>query len=504
MRTIEPRRAGILLHPTSLSGQHGVGDLGAGTYRFIEWLHAARQSMWQVLPLGPVGLGDSPYAARSAFAGNPVLIALDQLAGAGWLDWGAIEGDEFDDGNVEFERVTRYKLERLRWAHTGFWERASPADREEYGAFDAPWLDDYALFTAIQESRGGEGWTHWPAELALRDPGALKLARVELDFEIDFHRWVQWAFSRQWNAVRAYARQHGIAIMGDIPIFVAHDSADVWAHRDAFLLDERGEPSVVAGVPPDAFSETGQRWGNPLYDWPRLAERDYDWWIERFRATLALVDSVRLDHFRGFEAYWEVPASEETALHGRWVPGPGEALFRAVERALGGLPIVVEDLGLITPEVHALRETLGFPGMKVLQFAFGDDATREPLGDNLYLPHNYQRDCVVYTGTHDNDTTVGWFASLSAEERGSTLRYLGTDGSRIARELARLAYQSVAELAVVPIQDVLELDSKARMNVPGLAEGNWAWRLRPGELRHEHAAWLAELAGACGRATPRS
>jgi 4-alpha-glucanotransferase len=360
-------------------------------------------------------------------------------------------------------------------------------------------LDDYALFMAIKDAHGGAGWMDWERPLALREPAALDKARRDLAADVRYHQWVQWIFFEQWAAVRAYANERNILIVGDIPIFVALDSADVWVHRDEFQMDDE-QPTVVAGVPPDAFSKTGQRWGNPIYNWDRMAETGYRWWLERFRATLELVDTVRLDHFRGFAAYWSVPADEETAINGSWVPGPGRALFDALAAEFGPIPMIVEDLGEITPDVNALRDDLGFPGMKVLQFAFGDDAhDGVPTGLNPYLPHGYTPNCAVYTGTHDNDTTVGWFASLGDFERASVLRYVGGDGSRIARDLTRLAFQSVATLAVIPLQDLLELDSTARMNVPGRPDMNWTWRYQEGMIRPEHTAWLADLTAATAR-----
>ena len=498
-----PRAAGILLHPTSLPGPHGIGDLGAAAYRFVETLEAARQTIWQMMPLGPVGLGNSPYAASSAFAGFPLLIALDQLVGRGWLDQSDLEAPDFPPAQVQFQDAASFKMERLRMAFGRFEQKVSPEDRASLAEFQdrqRAWLDDFALFMALKDAHGGSGWMDWERPLALREPAALATARAELAADIRFHQWVQWVFFEQWASVRTYANDRGITIVGDIPIFVAWDSADVWVHREQFQMDDE-QPKAVAGVPPDAFSKTGQRWGNPLYDWDRMAETGYRWWLDRFKATLELVDTVRLDHFRGFAAYWRVPADEETAVNGAWVPGPGKALFDAVADELGPIPMIVEDLGEITPDVIVLREALGFPGMKVLQFAFGDDAHGTPQGENPYLPHNYEPNCVVYTGTHDNDTTVGWLASLSDEERASVLRYVGTDGGRIARDLTRLAYQSVAAVAVIPLQDLLELGPEARMNVPGRPEHNWTWRYQEGMIQPHHTEWLAELTASTARWT---
>jgi 4-alpha-glucanotransferase len=384
----------------------------------------------------------------------------------------------------------------LRRAYQAFSAHASADQRTRYDEFchsQAWWLDDYALFMALKADHGGAPWTAWRPDLAARDPMAITRAASDLAGEVDFHKYLQYQFFRQWQDLRTYANQHGILIIGDVPIFVAHDSADAWAHPDVFWLDERGRPTVVAGVPPDYFSPTGQLWGNPLYRWDVLAQNGYAWWIDRLRLVLTLVDMVRIDHFRGFEAYWEVPATETTAVHGRWVPGPGAAFFAAVEQALGKLPIIAEDLGVITPAVEELRDRFGFPGMKVLQFAFGSGP------NNPYLPHNYPRACVVYTGTHDNDTTLGWFAHLSPEERADVLDYLGTDGHDIVWDLIRLAYSSVATLAIIPLQDILGLDSSARMNVPSRASGNWAWRFTWEMVQESALQRIAHLAYIYGR-----
>ncbi len=500
------RAAGVLLHPTSLPGPHGVGDLGASVYHFIEFLAAARQALWQVMPLGPLGLGNSPYAARSAFAGNPLLIALDQLAGRGWFDQAELEASALPPGATQYGLAGEVKLVALHRAFERFKGNVIPEQQRELAEFrerQRDWLEDFALFLALKDAHGGRAWFEWQPELALRQPDALAAARRELADTLAFHQFVQWHFFEQWRAARRYANERGVNIIGDIPIFVAHDSADVWTHRELFQLDEHGQPTAVAGVPPDAFSATGQRWGNPLYNWERLAETGYRWWIERFRATLELVDVVRLDHFLGFQAYWEVPADHETAVEGRWVKGPGEALFQAIWGELGHVPMVVEDLGEITPDVVELRERLRLPGMKVLQFAFAD-AAGQPTGANPYLPHNYRPDCVAYTGTHDNDTTVGWFASLSPAERASVLRYTGTDGRDIAWDLIRLAFGSVARWAIVPLQDILALGSEARMNVPGRPTDNWTWRYAEGDLTASHAERLTELTATFGRWNPEA
>jgi 4-alpha-glucanotransferase len=468
----------------------------------VEFLAAAGQTLWQVLPLGPVGQGDSPYAATSAFAGSPLLVAPEPLVARGWLDAAEVPpAVAAPAGRADQAAAAARKRRVLEAAWRGFRERAEPGDRQRLEAFRHahPWVEDFALFAALKEARDGRPWPEWEAGLAARAPGALDAARRELAGAVAAHAFAQFLFFEQWRDVRDHAAARGVRLVGDIPIFVAHDSADVWARQDLFLLEPGGRPRVVAGVPPDAFSATGQRWGNPLYDWTRLAAEGYGWWVDRVRGALALVDVVRLDHFRGFEAYWEVPGDAETAVTGRWVPGPGRALFEAIEAALGRVPVIAEDLGLITPAVERLRADLGYPGMKVLQFAFGDDAAGPVRGRNPYLPHNHTRDCVVYTGTHDNDTTAGWYAGLPEATRHSVRRYLAVDGSDIAWDLIRCALASVADLAIIPLQDVLGLGSEARMNRPGDPLGNWSWRYEEGQLPDETGARLAELTAVYGR-----
>jgi 4-alpha-glucanotransferase len=497
-----PRASGILLHPTSLPSRWGIGDLGAAAYEFVNFLIAADQQLWQVMPLGPTGYGDSPYQSFSAFAGNPLLISIDILHQEGLLaDEDLADAPHFPDSAVDYGAVIPFKLRLLRRSFERFEAVASPEQRQQFNDFRVrhrAWLDDYALFAALKAVHGGAIWNAWPRPIAQRQPEALAEWTRHLNEELRFHAYVQFQFFSQWQQLKRYANDHSVRILGDIPIFVAYDSADVWAHPDIFALDADGNPTVVAGVPPDYFSASGQLWGNPLYRWDVLAQRGYDWWIERFRATLALVDMVRLDHFRGFAAYWEVPAGETTAINGRWVPGPGAALFEAVGAALGRLPIIAEDLGLITPDVEALRDRFNFPGMKVLQFAFGAGA------DQPYLPHNYTPHCVVYTGTHDNDTTAGWWHnSATPKERTHVQLYLGRDGSDISWDFIRLALASVAETAIIPLQDVLGLGSEARMNTPGRAGGNWSWRYTPELLSPQVAERLATLTQLYGRA-PRT
>ena len=495
-----PRAAGVLLHLTSLPGAHGIGDLGADAYQFVDFLVNARQGLWQILPLAPPGSGESPYGALSAFAGNPLLISLTKLAEEGLLDPRLLgNGPSFPAQGVDYHLVREFKLPLLQRAFDRFAQNG-PGDSkrpefEEFRSRNARWLDDFSLFMALKGAHRGAPWWKWEAGLVARQSSALARARDSLKTEVEFHQFLQFIFFGQWYALKQYAKGHSVRMVGDIPIFVAHDSADVWAHQDLFTLDKHGHPTVVAGVPPDFFSATGQRWGNPHYRWDVLARTGYEWWIDRLRETLQQVDVVRIDHFRGFESYWEIPAESPTAQRGRWVPGPREALFGAAEKALGqALPIIVEDLGTITPEVLALRDRLGYPGMKILQFAFGSDAS------NPYLPHNFDHGYVVYTATHDNDTTVGWFSSLSHWERSAVQRYLGRDGSDIAWDLIRLALSSVADTAIVPLQDVLARGNEARMNFPGKADGNWAWRYSADQLTAWHADRLAELTILYGRA----
>jgi 4-alpha-glucanotransferase len=502
------RASGLLLHPTSLPGGYGIGELGPEARSFAEFLHSTGQTLWQVLPLGPTGYGDSPYQCFSAFAGNPLLISLEGLVADGLL-----RARDLDDAPtlpadaVDFGAVIAWKRPLIRRAFERFGRKASSAEVdlfEEFRRSHAGWLDDFALFMALKESHGGAPWHAWEADLATRQPVALEAARERLAGEVRLVEFAQHLFFRQWTALRAYCRERGIRIVGDIPIFVAHDSADVWAHPELFHLAADGTPAFVAGVPPDYFSATGQLWGNPLYRWDVLARSGYSWWIERFRATLGLVDVVRLDHFRGFEAYWEVPAGHETAEHGRWVAGPGAELFEAVQQALGPLPIIAENLGVITPEVEALRERFSWPGMAILQFAFGSDDASDS-----FKPHNYPRNRVAYTGTHDNDTTVGWWAAGVGDttrtpaaveaERSLCRRYLGTAGAEIHWDLVRLLLMSVADTVIVPLQDVLGIGSEGRMNLPGRATGNWRWRFRSEDLTPEIGDRLAEMTRLYGR-----
>jgi len=498
-----PRSSGVLCHVTSLPGRWGIGDLGETAHKFVDWLASAGQGLWQALPLGPPGYGESPYQSFSAFAGNPLLVGLDRLAAEGWLSMSELDGaPRFDDGAVDFEQVRPFRRQCLARAHQSYMSRATRAQKqalEEFCADQEWWLADYVKFAALKEAHQDRPWTTWnPDEQSPSRPSAPGAAK-ELAGAEDFERFVQFQFHSQWRELQEHARARGIRLMGDVPIFVAHDSADVWAHRDLFFLDERGQSTVVAGVPPDYFSETGQLWGNPLYRWEKMERDGWAWWRDRLGFAFRQFDLVRLDHFRGFESYWEIPAGAPTAAHGRWVAGPGAKFFRRLAQDLGELPIVAEDLGVITPAVDALRDGLGLPGMRILQFAFGEDAKGPE-----YRPHNYPRHCVVYTGTHDNDTTVGWFQSGAgegttrtarqiAEERRFALAYLGTDGRQIHWDMIRLALGSVADTAIVPLQDVFGLGTEARMNLPGTLRGNWRWRFTEEMLAPEATARLAEM-----------
>ncbi|MCS6927611.1 MAG: 4-alpha-glucanotransferase [Candidatus Binatia bacterium] len=501
-----PRSSGILLHLTSLPGHFGIGDLGASAYQFVDFLAAHRQSLWQVLPVGPTSEGTqhSPYVALSAFAGNPLLISLEALVEAGILPSSALASAPLlPQGAIDYEAVSRVKLPLLRLASEHFPVAAPAALRAAFAQFcdeQRWWLEDYALFMALREVFQETAWNTWEPDLVCRKPAALAHWRARLAKEILFYQHLQFFFFTQYARLKEYANHHGVWIFGDLPIYVAFDSVEVWSQPELFWLDPQTfDPVAVAGVPPDAFSAAGQRWGNPLYRWwdehGSPIRPLYEWWVRRFGSTLRLVDLVRIDHFRGFEAYWAIPAHEETAVNGQWMKGPGAALFTAVQDTLGQLPLVAEDLGIITPEVDALRRQFGFPGMKVLQFAFDSDAR------NPYLPHNYtDPHYVVYTGTHDNDTTRGWFAAASPECQAAVLRYLGrTESTNLHWDFIRLALSSVATLAVIPLQDVLGLGSEGRMNVPGQEKGNWGWRYRPEWLTAEVGAQLAEMTRIYGR-----
>lgn len=496
-----PRSFGVLLHPTSLPGRWGIGAFGAEARRFLDWLALGGAKWWQVLPLGPTSYGDSPYQSFSAFAGNPYLIDPELLIEQGWL--GEEESPAFSPDAVDYGRVYFERWPLLRRAFEGFGTKATAQEKAALHTFieaERFWLEDFTLFMALKNKFGGEPWNLWTPELRSRDPEALHQARLELDEEIRLHEWLQWLFYQEWGQTKAYAESKDIHIIGDMPIFVAFDSADVWANPQYFYLDPEGSPTVVAGVPPDYFSETGQLWGNPLYRWDVMENEGFEWWIARIRQSLKQCDLVRIDHFRGFEAYWEIPFGMPNAIKGRWIKAPGQKLFEAVRAALGDAPIIAEDLGVITPEVERLRDGFDFPGMKILQFAFSDET-------NPFLPHNYPEsgNVIVYSGTHDNDTTLGWYRTAPEKELQFMRSYLAERDIRLLSEyeaagaLIELAFQSPANLAVVPLQDVLGLGTEARMNYPGRLGGNWAWRYRADALRPDLARSLKALAEANGR-----
>lgn len=499
-----PRKSGLLLHITSLPGRFGIGDLGPEARSFASRISAAGQSYWQVLPVGPTGYGNSPYSSLSTFAGNVLLISPESLASVELMDPGEVPTLELGGGDrVGFDRVFSRKLTALKRVARAFGDKADPERQERFGRFterEGPvWLDEYCLYVALKDAHRGEPWTHWEPELAQREAKAVSKARSSLKEEIEVNRILQFLFFEQWADLRATAREHGVEIVGDLPLYVAHDSADVWANRELFLLDEGGSPSVVAGVPPDYFSETGQRWGNPIFDWEEMSDRGFQWWKARMRQVLSLFDVVRIDHFRGIAGYWEIPATEQTAVNGRWCPGPGAALFDAIRDRLGEIPVIAEDLGVITEDVIALREQFDLPGMRVAQFGF-DDAPDSPL----HHPDSYPENVWAYTGTHDNDTTVGWFWDGNPDHRvpdlasGRRALHRAVEG-RIPWGLVEMVGQSRARTSVFPVQDILGLGSEARMNTPGTTQGNWQWRLLPGQLTDEALARLGDLTEESGR-----
>ncbi len=484
------RSSGILLHPTSLPSPFGIGDLGPAAFAWVDALARARQSWWQVLPLGPTGYGDSPYSVFSAFAGNPNLISPELLVREGFLNTDDLAAGNWPADQVEYGQIIPYKAGLTAHAWNNFRAGRGPELRtefEEFCAQEASWLDDFALFMALKEAHGGVSWHQWPEDFVLRKPAALQKVRQDLADPMALHRFRQFLFYRQWRALKEYARQRNIRLIGDVPIFVADDSADVWINPELFLLDSRRQPAFISGVPPDYFSNTGQLWGNPLYNWQAHQSSGYAWWTARLRAALAQVDLVRLDHFRGFEAYWEVPAGQATAQNGRWVKGPGADFLRVLRDQLGGLPLIAEDLGVITPEVRQLRLEFNLPGMRILQFAFGGAPERR------FLPHRHVRNTVVYTGTHDNDTTHGWYETLTPDELSFLRRYAPSTDNDISWDLIRLAWMSVADYAITPLQDVFSLGSEARMNRPGRPWGNWRWRFRADMLTETMLDRLAEL-----------
>jgi 4-alpha-glucanotransferase len=508
-----PRASGILLHPTSLPGAHGIGDLGDEAYRFADFLNASGQTLWQVLPLGPTGYGGSPYACFSAFAGNTLLISPERVFKQGLINETDLTSlPSLPEGSVDFGAVHETKDAVLEKAFATYRQTTDTELRSGFETFaeqNGSWLNDYALFCALKNAHGGSPGYEWEDSLVRRTPAALARARTELNEQIEAQKFYQFLFFNQWSELKAYCNGRGIQIVGDIPIFVAYDSADVWTNPEQFKLNSDLTPTVVAGVPPDYFSKTGQYWGNPIFNWERMRADGFTWWIARVRAALQIVDIARVDHFRGFAACWEIPGGDKTAERGQWVDAPGRELFTAIRDALGELPLIAEDLGVITADVEKLRDDFGFPGMRILQFAFGSDTK------NIDLPHNYHRDVVVYTGTHDNDTTVGWFNSAAGEastrtaeqiecERQFCMKYLKTGGEEIHWDFIRAVFASVANTAIVPMQDVLGLGSEARMNLPNSTSGNWLWRYQPGALSDDLAARLRELSDLYGRvAEPR-
>lgn len=492
-----PRASGILLHPTSLPGRFGIGDLGPAAYEFVDILAANSQKYWQILPLSPTGYGDSPYSSISAFAGNTLLISPERLVDDGLLTTDDLNTkSDFPGERVDFGGVRVWKEMLLARAFESFRASGTAELNNEFDVFVREnnwWLDDYAIFCAFKAAHDNKPWFEWAGPLKFRDSGALETTRSQLGREILAEKFYQFIFFRQWTAVKAYSGQNGIKIIGDIPIFVALDSVDVWCNQDKFKLGDDGLPLVVAGVPPDYFSETGQLWGNPIYDWQAMLADDFGWWTARLAFALRCVDIVRLDHFIGFARNWEVPAGDETAANGKWVDVPGNAFFTVLGRRLGKLPVIAEDLGALTPEIEGLRDAFGFPGMHILQYAFGGDA------HNRDLPHNYVRNCVAYTGTHDNDTSAGWYRSANKQERTACRKYLGSNGREIHWDMIRAVLASVADIAIIPQQDIFGLAGDARMNLPASSGGNWAWRMSADAMKSDVFGRLKDLTVLYGR-----
>ena len=483
------RSSGILLHISSLPGDEGIGSMGKEAFQFIDFLAQTKQKIWQILPLGPVGYGNSPYQCYSAFAGNPMFIDVKQLVASRLISKQSVTSKQFKAKKVEFERVEEWKMNLFREAFKAF-RKTFDRYKDEYFTFmshNSWWLDDYALFRSLKTKNGETVWNTWDKQLVIRNKQVLSEAFQELHAEIDFHRFLQFIFFRQWYELKAYANSKGVRIIGDIPLYVSMDSVDVWANQDIFHLDDDSKPIQVGGVPPDYFSETGQLWGNPVFDWERVAERDFDWWLARINFNLRMFDQVRVDHFRGLESFWAVGVEEETAVVGEWLPARGYDLFRKLKDQHGTLNIIAEDLGVITPEVEKLRDDFSLPGMKILQFAFSDDAT------NKNLPHNYTSNFIAYTGTHDNDTSLGWFKSIDKKERRFLHKYIDGNGKQFVQNFIEEIWASAAYTAIIPMQDVLGLDTSARMNTPGIAAGNWDWRFTWSQIRSNHKVFLKKI-----------
>ncbi|MGQ7869195.1 4-alpha-glucanotransferase [Sunxiuqinia sp. sy24] len=493
------RSSGILLHISSLPGKHGIGSMGADAFAFVDFLKETGQKWWQILPLGPTGYGNSPYQSYSAFAGSDLLISMDKLVDDQLLKQSELEiFAQFSQKKVEYDQIAPIKRELLKKAFERFGNQFDRYKEAYYNFLGEHswWLDDYALFQALKEQKPELVWNEWKIAYTKREVQALDKAYLEHAELINFHRFIQFIFFKQWFELKSYANEHGVQLFGDLPLYVSLDSSDVWGNQDLFLLDEEGQPTHVGGVPPDYFSETGQLWGCPVFDWNRLAERNYDWWMARLHFCLKMYDRIRIDHFRGLESFWSVPAGEKTAIRGEWWPAKGHDMLRLLQSQIGELPVIAEDLGVITPEVEKLRDDFKLPGMKVLQFGFASDATNE------HLPHNYDRNFVVYTGTHDNNTTLGWLKSVTKVERLNIRRYFYRSRRRTVDSIIEATWGSVAELAIMPMQDLLRLDGKGRMNVPGVAGGNWEWRFEWRQLRLSRRHFLKQITEKYNRCKP--
>lgn len=487
---MKKRSSGILLHITSLPGKEGIGTLGLQARSFIDFLHSTGQSVWQILPTGPAGAGNSPYLCYSAFAGNPLMIDLELLMSDGLIsDKWLTAIPRFNIRQVDFNRVEAWKMPLLRKAFENFQSRPHQLENDYYHFLQEHgwWLNDFALFMAAKEHFGGIAWQGWPDSLRFRQPEGIDAYNAKLKSDVDFHRFVQFCFFRQWHQLKSYAKQKEISILGDLPLYVGTDSADVWSNPEIFMLDDHLQPTYVGGVPPDYFSEEGQLWGNPLFDWSALKKSDYHWWIARIHFNLRMFDRVRIDHFRGLESFWAVEAGAVNAKQGKWLKANGDEMLRILQQQLGELPLVAEDLGIITPEVDQLRNQFNLPGMRVLQFAFASDAA------NTHLPHNFENNTIVYTGTHDNDTTWSWLQLLPAKEKQLAISYLKPFNRKPVGALIEMAWASAAREAIIPLQDLLELGAEARMNIPGFASGNWGWRMRWSQIRGRHQKFLKEI-----------